>query len=125
MAGIWMSVIRQPVSVTRGEARNSAADEKTSTVWPSDLMSLHMDSRKNRSSSTTETSTFCIMPPWLFAELVVRASQYRSSALDCLICVKNATGALPVSRKLWLICEAEPHGLRLGISAERTRSLGP
>jgi hypothetical protein len=26
-------------------------------------MSLHMDSRKNRSSSTTETSTFFITPP--------------------------------------------------------------
>jgi hypothetical protein len=60
MAGIWTSAIKQAVSASRGEARNSAADEKASAVWPSDRMSLHIDSRQNRSSSTTETSTFFI-----------------------------------------------------------------
>jgi hypothetical protein len=40
----------------RGEARKSAADEKASTLYLSDLMSLVMDSRKYLSSSTTETN---------------------------------------------------------------------
>jgi hypothetical protein len=40
---------------TRG-CEKSAADEKASTAKPNDLMSLRMDSRKNRSSSTTETN---------------------------------------------------------------------
>jgi hypothetical protein len=71
-----MSVIRQAVSARRGDARNSAADEKTSTVWPSDLMSLHMESRKKRSSSTTETSTFFITPPVAFRWTRLAGSQY-------------------------------------------------
>ena len=56
IAGIWTSAIKQVVSMRRGEARKSAADEKASTLYPSDLMSLLMDSRKNWSSSTTETN---------------------------------------------------------------------
>src|SRR5215471_9130537 len=76
MAGIWTSAIKQAVSARRGEVRNSAADEKTSTLWPSDLMSLDMDSRKNRSSSTTETSIFFIMPPMAIRRTVVRAANY-------------------------------------------------
>jgi len=46
IAGIWTSAIKQVVSMRRGEARKSAADEKASTLYPSDLMSLLMDSRK-------------------------------------------------------------------------------
>src|SRR5215475_7260870 len=56
MPGIWISAMRQPVSATRGDARKSAADGKTSTRYPSDRMSLRMDSRKNWSSSTIETN---------------------------------------------------------------------
>src|SRR5258707_11504274 len=56
IAGIWTSAIKQVVSMRRGEARKSAADEKASTLYPSDLMSLLMDSRKYGSSSTTETN---------------------------------------------------------------------
>jgi hypothetical protein len=32
-------------------------------LYPNDLMSLPMESRKNRSSSTTETNSFFITPP--------------------------------------------------------------
>ena len=39
-----------------GFGEKSAADEKASTLYPSDLMSLLMDSRKYGSSSTTETN---------------------------------------------------------------------
>src|SRR5258707_88856 len=55
IAGIWTSAIRQAVSTSRGDARKSAAHEKASTLWPSDFISLLMESQKNRSSSTTET----------------------------------------------------------------------
>jgi hypothetical protein len=54
--GIWTSVIKHAISGRRGDARNSAADEKASTAKPNDLMSLRMDSRTDRSSSTTETN---------------------------------------------------------------------
>jgi len=47
IAGIWMSVIKQAVSARREDARKSAADGKASTLYPSDRMSLLMDSRKN------------------------------------------------------------------------------
>jgi hypothetical protein len=47
IAGIWTSAIKQAVSTRRGDARKSAADGKASTLQPSDLMSLVMDSRKN------------------------------------------------------------------------------
>jgi hypothetical protein len=36
------------------DARKSAAEEEASTAKPNDLISLRMDSRKNRSSSTTK-----------------------------------------------------------------------
>jgi hypothetical protein len=63
IAGIWTSAIKQAVSTRRGEARKSAAEEKASTAKPNDLMSLPMDSRKNRSSSTIETNdAFGIRP---------------------------------------------------------------
>ena len=63
IAGIWTSAIKQAVSARRGDARKSAADEKASTAKPNDLISLRMESRKNRSSSTTETSdAFGIRP---------------------------------------------------------------
>src|SRR5262249_51135862 len=60
MAGIWTSAIKQPVSTRRGEARKTAADAKTSAAKANDLMSLRIDSRKNRSSSTIETNAFGI-----------------------------------------------------------------
>ena len=40
----------------RGKARKFAADEKVSTLWPSESMSLLMELRKYRLSSTTETN---------------------------------------------------------------------
>jgi hypothetical protein len=46
IAGIWTSVIKQVVSMRRGEARKFAADEKVSTWYPSDFISLLMESRK-------------------------------------------------------------------------------
>jgi hypothetical protein len=97
-----MSAITQAVSARRGDAMNSAADENMSTVKPSDLMSLHMDSRKNRSSSTTETSTFFIMPPWPFAGPAVRANCADAPHGMLYLC-ENATSAMPMPRKLWLI----------------------
>src|SRR5580698_10200044 len=57
------SAIKQAVSTRRGDARKSAAEEKASTVWPKDLMSIRMDSRKNTSSSTTETNNARGMRP--------------------------------------------------------------
>ena len=52
--GMFTSAIKHDVSPRRADARKSAADGKTSTVYPSDLMSLRMDSRKGRSSSMIE-----------------------------------------------------------------------
>jgi hypothetical protein len=67
-------------------------------------MSLDMDSRKNRSSSTTETSTFFIMPPgaicWTYR---VGSELCRRSAWNCSARNYNATGAMPVPHKLWLM----------------------
>src|ERR1700730_1993343 len=77
IAGILTSVIRQAVSTSRGDARKSAADEKASALWPSDFISLLMESRKNRSSSTTETRkafgirTPAVRPPYGHLQHVV------------------------------------------------------
>src|SRR6266699_4972802 len=69
-------------------------------------MSLPMDSRKNRSSSTTETNSFFIMPP-----LAVRSNppcgRPNNAVTPYMICAKDATGAMPLLRKLWLISERE------------------
>src|SRR5262249_52883830 len=67
-------------------------------------MSRHMDSRKNRSSSTTETRCFVVMPP-----LAVRskpASAVRDAVAlrgTIVFCAEDATGVMPAPRKLWLI----------------------
>jgi hypothetical protein len=63
IVGMWTSAIKQAVSTRRGDARKSAADAKASTAKPIDRMSLRMDSRKNRSSSTTETNALGMLPP--------------------------------------------------------------
>jgi hypothetical protein len=67
-------------------------------------MSLDMDSRKNRSSSTTETSSFFIMPPAAIRWTRRPSSElYRGSAWNCPAFSKNATSAMPVPHKLWLM----------------------
>jgi hypothetical protein len=77
-------------------------------------MSLHMDSRKNRSSSTTETNTFFIMPPWPFAGPAERAANYADTPHGILYLRENATAAVPVPHKFWLtlttIAELSRHG---------------
>src|SRR5262249_23646315 len=72
-------------------------------------MSRHIDSRKNRSYSTTENSRFFILPP-----LALRWEPPRQRSQQChgpgrkfLICVKHATGATPWLHKLWLRSERE------------------
>jgi hypothetical protein len=90
VAGIWTSAIKQAVSTRRGDARNSAADEKASTAKPNDLRSLRMDSRKNRSSSTTETNdAFGIWPrsshvPAIRVLQRCRRARTISCATECL-----------------------------------------
>src|SRR5262249_4954177 len=74
-------------------------------------MSLLIDSRKNRSSSTIETSGFSVMPP-----LGVRTNLPRgrpttpSLARDHVNVCKNVTAAMPVLRKLWLISRRDLRG---------------
>src|SRR6266566_8539814 len=82
-------------------------------------MSLPMESRKNRSSSTTETNSFFITPP-----LAVRSNppcgrpnNAVAPAWDDVICAKNAAGAMPVPPKLWRISGRELR--RLGAKGGR------
>src|SRR2546428_239369 len=84
IAGIWTSAIKQVVSMRRGEARKSAADEKPSTLYPTDLMTLLMDPQKYRSPSTTETNDAFGIGPRQFARTghAGRAQQYGRSACE-------------------------------------------
>jgi hypothetical protein len=104
IAGMLTSVIRQAVSTSRGDARKSAADEKASALWPSDLISLLMESRKNRSSSTTEIrKAFGIRTP------AIHSPPRRN--VTTVTCAKGATGGNPASGKLWLIPRANFAGV--------------
>jgi hypothetical protein len=53
--GICTSVIRQELSSTRGERRNSSADSNTKATKPSDPRRLCIAARTDASSSTIET----------------------------------------------------------------------
>src|SRR6266851_50921 len=105
IAGIWTSAIKQAVSTRRGDARKSAAEEKPSTVYPKDLMSLRMDSRKNRSSSTTETNdAFGIRPRSSHGPAIRVLQQFRRART--VSCTQERPQAMPGPRKPWLSLDA-------------------
>jgi hypothetical protein len=106
IAGIWTSAIKQAVSTSRGDARKSAADEKASTAKPKDLMSLRMDSRKNRSSSTIETKNVFGIRPLSSHEPAIRVlQQCRRACVES--CAKELSQAMPGPRKPWLSLDAD------------------
>src|SRR5260370_18976330 len=95
IAGIWTSAIRQAASTSRGDARKSAAHEKASTLWPSDFISLLMESQKNRSSSTTETrEAFGIRTPTISLSPVRRLQHVVALGCKC----RNLRQRLPLGQ---------------------------
>jgi hypothetical protein len=102
IAGMWTSAIKQAVSTRRGDARKSAADEKASTAKPNDLMSLPMDSRKNRSSSTTEINDAFGIRPHSAHVPAIRVLQHcrRASTVSC---AKECLQAMPGPVNLGLV----------------------
>jgi hypothetical protein len=102
IAGIWTSAIKQAVSTKRGDARKSAADEKASTAKPKDLMSLPMDSRKNRSSSTIEINDAFGIRPHSAHVPAIRVLQHCRRA--CTVsCAKECLQAMPGPVNLGLV----------------------
>src|SRR3954462_5362459 len=83
IVGIWTSAIKQLVSMRRGQARKSAAEEKTATLYPSDVMSLLMDSRKYLSSSTTEINDVSGIGSGTSLETAVRTAPNNVVAPPC------------------------------------------
>src|SRR5258708_40321256 len=54
MDGIWTSAITHDASLNREDRKNSSADAKVWTMYPSDLRRLSVATRTDRSSSRTE-----------------------------------------------------------------------
>lgn len=94
IAGICTSAIRQAVPTRRGDARKSPADEKVSTGKPNDRMSLPMDSRKNRSSSTIEISDASGIRPRSLHVPAIRVLQQRRRART-VNCAEECSQAIP------------------------------
>ena len=83
-----------------------------------------MESRKYRSSSTTETNDVFGIGFRQFARTAMRAAPNKVVADTCeLHCVrKDTAGAMPVRRKLWLMPGAELSKLRAKSPTEQRRS---
>jgi hypothetical protein len=94
IAGICTSAIKQAVWTRRGDTRKSAADGKISTGKPNDLISLRIDSRKNRSSSTTEISDASGIPPRSSHVPAIRVLQQRRRART-INCAEEGFQAMP------------------------------
>ena len=77
-------------------------------------MSLRIDSRKNRSSSTTDTNDVFGIGFRPFARTAMRAAPNNVVASTCEFhnVRKDTAGAMPVARKLWLMPGAELSKLR-------------
>jgi hypothetical protein len=77
-------------------------------------MSLRIDSRKNRSSSTTDTSDVFGIGFRQFARTAMRMAPNNVAASTCEFrnVRKDNAGAMPVARKLWLMPGAELSKLR-------------
>jgi hypothetical protein len=84
-------------------------------------MSLRIDSRKNRSSSTTDTNDVFGIGFRQFARTAMRAAPNNVVASTCEFhnVRKDTAGAMPVARKLWLMPGAELSKLRAKSPAEQ------
>ncbi len=81
-----------------------------------------MDSRKYRSSSTTETNDAFGMGFRQFARtghVDGATTMWSRPHANSTTCAKNAAGAMPVARKFWLMPEAELSKLRAKSPAEQ------
>src|SRR5215475_3168324 len=77
-------------------------------------MSLDMDSRKNRSSSTTEISTFFIKPPVVISlDPSCGQRTMRTRRMELFRMYKNATSAMPMPHKLWLMSKRHEPSYRM------------
>ena len=83
-----------------------------------------MESRKYRSSSTTETNDIIGIGFTQFARTAMRTAPNNVVAPACEFhnVRKDTAGAMPVARKLWLMPGAESNKLRAKSSTEQCHS---
>src|ERR1700754_4423026 len=84
-------------------------------------MSLCIDSRKNRSSSTTDTNGVFGIGFRQFARTAMRAAPNNVIASTCEFhnVREDTARAMPAARKLWLMQDGTVHVFRLELGCER------